>query len=236
MPDEPTAQKLAHSPPFRRIITLSCEAGRVISRVCDNVHDFTVIVWHDGLAVTGIAAHSDRVPWVTCPLAAGQLQRVVGMALEGRASAVVDQSQQCTHMLDLAKLAVRHALRDGQRTYSVAIDAVGAHSECVASITRDGSELFTWRIAGGVVESPGPFLAHNAGGRAAWPAAVQRDSDLQEAALILRRSFLVFVGRGMATAQVREAVELGHMKGACFSFQPEQIDKAVRPRDFVDFA
>jgi hypothetical protein len=35
------------APSFGRTVTLRCAQGQVFGRVCDNVHDFTVTVFHD---------------------------------------------------------------------------------------------------------------------------------------------------------------------------------------------
>jgi hypothetical protein len=54
--------------------------GQIIDRVCDNVHDFTVMVPHDGRTVTRIAARADRFPRTTCPT--GRLRSFEGVAID----------------------------------------------------------------------------------------------------------------------------------------------------------
>ena len=75
---------------------------------------------------------------------------------------------------------------------------------------------------------------HDTTGRADWPSTVANDPDLHEAALILRRSLLVYRGRQFATARVHGASDLNYLRGVCLSFQPEFIGNAVRPENFVD--
>ena len=67
-----------------------------------------------------------RHPYSTCPLAAGQLARLVGMSLESRRElrhrATRIRVEQCTHLLDLAGLAIAAAARPAwQRWYDISV-------------------------------------------------------------------------------------------------------------------
>jgi len=228
------AQQAKAPPPFWRTISLRCIDRDVTARVCDNVHDFTVTLSHEQGLVTRIAARADRIPWTTCPAAIERLQQLVGLALAARVNQAVDQGQQCTHMLDLAKLALRQAQRGGQRTYAVSTGAGERPDTCVSRITRDGEEVCLWQISGNTIVSAGVFRGLSVSGRANWPPEVERDPDLYEAALILRRSLVVFRGRRHVTELVRRAVDLKHMKGACLTFTEAYVKVAVRPANFVD--
>jgi len=75
---------------------------------------------------------------------------------------------------------------------------------------------------------------HETTGQAKWPATIADNADLREAALVLRRSLLVYRGRRLATAQVHRASDLKHLHGACLTFQPEFVACAVRPDNFAD--
>jgi Protein of unknown function (DUF2889) len=222
------------APSFGRTVTLRCAQGQVFGRVCDNVHDFTVTVFHDHSIITHVAVQADRFPWTTCPIGIGRLKRLEGMPIAARMSDTVDQTQHCTHMLDIAKLAVRHAVRGGERVYTVAIEACEDSDACIAKIHRDGESVFRWRVVKNVIDEPATLRGHETTGRADWPSIVANDPDLQEAALILRRSLLVYRGRRIATARVHKASDLKYLKGVCLSFQPEFIGNAVRPDNFVD--
>jgi hypothetical protein len=228
------ARQLKAPPPFWRTISLRCVDRDVTARVCDNVHDFTVTLSHEQGLVTRVAARADRIPWTTCPAAIERLQQLVGLALTARVNQTVDQSHQCTHMLDLAKLALRQAQRGGQRTYAVATEATEQPDTCVSRITRDGEEVCLWQISGNTIDSPALFRGLTVTGRASWPPEVERDPDLYEAALILRRSLVVFRGRRHVTERVRRAIDLNHMKGACLTFTEAYVNVAVRPANFVD--
>jgi hypothetical protein len=223
-----------YSPPFRRTITLDNRGDEVIARVADNVHDFTVAIRFDEERVTDVAAEAARFPWTTCPGGIDKLKQLVGTSLAKQSRVSVDHAWQCTHMLDLAKMAIAHAGRGGSRSYLVAVDAMTDPDGCLAKIARDGEELFEWHVLRDRVLSPSIFNGHVISGRASWSREVQEDDDILEAALILRRSLLVFRGRRRATALVRNASELRYMTGACLSFQPDQVLHAVRPDGYVD--
>jgi hypothetical protein len=219
---------------FWRIISLRSSGNEVIGRVYDNVHDFTVSIDHDGARVTDVRARADRVPWVTCPGGVARLKQLVGIALRSRVGDLVDQSYQCTHMLDVAKLAIAHAGDGHGLTYSMSVTPTDAEAGCTARITRDGSDLFEWHVIDNVIEAPPLFRGHVTTGRAVWPEAVERDQALKEAAMVLRRCLMVYRGRLYATEEVRHARELNYASGACLSFQPEYVGQAARPDDFVD--
>jgi hypothetical protein len=225
---------ISRSPPFRRVITLSSSVGQVVSRVSDNVHEFSVKLLHDGVCVTDVSAEAARFPWTTCPLGTDRLKRLIGTPIGNHERVKVDQSQQCTHMLDLAKLALAHSVRTGDRRYVVYIEAGASPDACYATLSRDGKELLKWNVTNDIVISPPPYTGHVTTGRAIWAPAVEADADLREAALVLRRCLLVFRGRRFVTPDTLRANAAPELIGVCVSFQPEHVNDAVRPVNFVD--
>jgi len=219
--------------PMRRLVTLHCEGDRSIGRVQDNVHDFCVTLVHDGMHVTDVSAQAIRFPWTTCPMGTERLRALIGSPLAG-SRAKIDQSLQCTHMLDVAKLALVHASRGGDREYRVEVDASDKAGECLAVLYRDGKILFEWQIVDRVVVAPEQFAGHATSGRSVWSPAVEADDELREAALVMRRGVFVFLGRGRVRPKDVRANFFSDMTGACISFHPEQIDRAVRPPGFVE--
>ena len=219
---------------LERTITLSARSGHVEGRVEDNVHDFSVAIAHDGIQVQDITGGAHRVPWTSCPFAVQALNALVGAPLAGGGPRI-DASQQCTHLFDLARLAIAHASRGGDRLYDIHVAAEAEVGAARARLWRDHGLFLDWRLQGDVVAEGHPFMAHRTSGRAIWPVGAQAQPDLIEAALILRRCLLVFRGRRRAHADVDRASELLHMAGACFSFQPERSANAVRPPGFTDY-
>ena len=222
------------SPPFRRVITLSSSDGQVMSRVCDNVHEFSVKLLHDGVCITDVSAEAVRYPWTTCPLGTDRLKRLIGTPIKNHERVKVDQSQQCTHMLDLAKLALAHSVREGDRRYAAYIEADANPNACLATLSRDGEELFKWKVEDDIVVSPPLYAGHVTTGRAVWAPGIDADADLREAALVLRRCLLVFRGRRFVTPDTFRANAAPELIGVCVSFLPENVNDAVRPINFRD--
>jgi hypothetical protein len=219
---------------MQRTITLSARPGHVDGRVEDNVHDFAVAIAHDGVQVKEIVGVATRVPWTSCPFAVQALNALVGAPLAGGGPRI-DASQQCTHLFDLARLAIAQAARGGARRYDVTVAPEPAAGAARAQLRRDGGLMLDWLLQDDVVTVGDPFVGHQTSGRTIWPAGIEAHPELIEAALILRRCLLVFRGRPRAHV-VQRASEMPDMVGACFSFQPERSMQAVRPPGFTDYA
>ncbi|WP_336965270.1 DUF2889 domain-containing protein [Sphingobium aquiterrae] len=219
--------------PFWRDITLRTSEGRVDAEIVDNVHHFVVTIHHDGDMVTDVTGHAIRVPWITCPGAVGQLSQLNGTSVAMGSRVLVDQSQQCTHMLDLARVAIAQVGRGGMRRYQANIHYDERREVVVAQLERDRALLLDWVLKDGLVLSPGPFEGHFTEGRSFWSDAVRSDPDLVEAGLILRRAIYVFRSRRYSAPRHRAADTPG-MSGVCYSFQPERAERAYRPADFVE--
>jgi len=99
---------------YRRHIRLHAAPGAVRADMEDDSHRFGVIVRHDGRVVRAVEGLPMRTPWTLCSGARDLLSALVGMQLAPTPLAAArhtDQKQQCTHMFDLATLAVAHAAR-----------------------------------------------------------------------------------------------------------------------------
>ena len=148
-----------------------------------------------------------RWPWTTCPDAAGPLHALDGMPLSPRCLAVgdvADPKQQCTHMFDLAGLAVAHAARGGP----------GARPASTTSRSRAPREGGNDRRARAVLRRDGEPVLTSGRSRvdaASRPSRTRRavarrvpqwadetfDPDEAEAAIVLRRACDIGMGRGM---------------------------------------
>ncbi len=226
----------------RRIRLVVTEAGVVEGALEDDFHHFVITLRHDGSVVTAADAGSKRWPWTTCPDAAGPLHAIEGMPLSPRCLAVgdhADPKKNCTHMFDLAGLAVAHAFRGGDigttRQYDVEIPA-GAQSgaEIDVHLLRDGTLLHTWTLAGRGCIAPPPFSeAPWRGGFLRW-ADQALEPDDSEPVIVLRRACDIGMGRGMDLDAVERSQELEPiMAGICFSMQPEQVAVGVRMKGTI---
>src|SRR3990167_3132250 len=119
---------------FRRCIALRADRHddghdvahlRVRAALEDDFHHFRVeLEIRDG-RITSIQAEAPRHPYSLCPAAAQALQALQGSAPSRQAHSVhrvVDPSQQCTHLLDLAGLAGAAAARGlAHRRYDIEV-------------------------------------------------------------------------------------------------------------------
>lgn len=234
--------------PYRRRIRLvRMDSSTVWGGLEDDFHHFEVTLTHDGDTVVGASLESRRWPWATCPDAGANLERLVGMTLSDRCTAVAavtDPRQQCTHQFDLAGLCVSHAARGtDRRQYDVALFPEG--DVIRPRLWRDGELVHEWTLttADGnrpkgapnwVLSDPAPFTdAPWRGGFIRWADATFAPLDA-EAAIILRRACDIGMGRGMDLEAIDCAIELaGIMTGVCYSMQPEQMPVAFRNRGSI---
>jgi len=167
----------------------------------------------------------------------------VGMPLAAAASAVrrrTDPRAQCTHLLDLAGLAVAHAAAGRERRgYEIEIpDRVEGRSH--ARLRRDGEALLDFEIDRGAIVSPAPFAGQPSfgAGFGRWAEATLAP-DLAEAAIVLQRACGISMGRQWDMDQVPGAWAFGAMMGgACHTFGAGVVEGAHRVvgsmRDFTD--
>jgi hypothetical protein len=208
----------------------------------DDFHHFTVRLVHDGALVTSVEARAHRWPWTTCPDAAGPLHALEGMELSPRClavGAVADAKQNCTHMFDLAGLAVAHAARAGpvgtRRQYDVEIPAAAQEGTPTHVLCRrDGALVHDWTLEGRRCVRPEPFAsAPWRGGFLRW-ADETFEPDDAESAIVLRRACDIGMGRGMDLDAVDRAQEMEPMMaGVCYTMQPAQIRVALRHKGTI---
>ena len=232
---------------YRRRIHLRAEAGgRLTGELEDDFHHFRVELDHDGEMITHVAGFGVRAPWTTCLDAGDPLRMLLGTRVRTGPAALrgLDARQNCTHMFDLAGLLVAHGGRGGlgDRVYDIAIDdADPATGERVARLWRDGDALLEWRLRDREILSPGEWRdAPLWSGFIAW-ASESLEDDLAEAAVALRRTLTISMGRLDDLDRMETAAGLRHlMEGICHTMQPAHVDVAVRhkgsARDFTDRA
>ena len=217
---------------YRRRIRLRSEDRQVRGRLVDDFHDLSVRLVHDGVQVSKLEGATQRIPWVTCPQAALPLARLEGMPLTRSLRAIArhtDPRAQCTHLFDLASLAVSFAATGAaERCYEVAVpDRDGART--LASLSRDGTPLLRWQIDGARIEDPPPFAGRTLGGGFVEWAESTLDTELAEAAQVLRRAAAISFGRRFDFDRVPDARTFqSQAGGACFTFQAERVAQGLR--------
>jgi hypothetical protein len=226
---------------YRRRIRLVGSDGRVVGDLEDDFHHFRVTVDHDRRCVIAVKGEGIRFPWSTCPLAAEALLPIVGMPLSSRSTAVghvTAARDNCTHMFDLAGLAVAHAGR-GPVTRQYDVFAPDPPPARAASLDRDGVRVFAWDVDEERILNPPQFAGVPLrAGFLAW-AEANLDPDLAEAAIVLRRALHIAHGR-MSDLDVLDtgAALMPMMSGSCYTFTPGRAEVGLRmkgsTRDFSD--
>ncbi|GLK88719.1 DUF2889 domain-containing protein [Pseudomonas turukhanskensis] len=225
---------------FRRRVDIIANyteyGGEVRAALEDDFHHFRVWVRHEAGSVTAIGGEALRFPYSACPQATAQLQQLLGMPLSRVAHSVTrqtDANHQCTHLLDLAGLAIATAARGSEkRRYDIFVGE-RVNQRTRATLVRDGNEDLTWDIDGTHIEGPYAYAGVNLReGMAKW-ALSNLSEDVAEAALLLRRCTLISMGRAYNLDAQVHAVNTGH----CFTQQPERAEQALRMKgSTLDFS
>jgi hypothetical protein len=214
----------------RRVVIVhrgSVQRGAARAVLEDDFHHFRVTIEHDAEQVTKILGGAVRNPYTMCVSAADQLQQLVGMRLDRVASTVTratEPTEQCTHLLDLAGLAIAAAASQrARRQYDIEVpDRVNGVTS--VRLQRDGAALLAWQVRDAVIESPPPFagvsLRH---GLARW-ALENLSPDDAEAAIVLRRCTMISLGRHKNLDLLAHAMPAGH----CYAQQPARATLALR--------
>jgi hypothetical protein len=226
----------------RRIRVVATEPGVVVSDLEDDYHRFRVTLHHDGTTALSLEGESLRFPWSTCPEAAVPLHALDGTPLSVRVTAAAEHADpraNCTHMFDLAGLAIAHATRGiERRQYDVELPA-RVDRRTQPKLWRDGELLLAWTIEGRELVDPPPYSEVPwRGGFMAW-ADEALDPDTAEAAIVLRRACDIGKGRGIDLDQFETAEPLAEiMEGVCYTMTRPVIEHAARNkvsmRDFDD--
>lgn len=233
---------------FRRALRMETTANRTRAELVDDFHHFAVRVDVRGGQVVDIAGEDVQIPWTTCAGALAPLRAMVGAPVTRSLAALrahTDARLQCTHLHDLACLAVAHAARSlegggaTQRRYDVTLpDRRRGASRAV--LERDGAPCLVWslertEIVDGV---PDAFAGLPlAGRRFQERLATLEDPDEAEAASVLQRAVFIGTGRRHDFESMRVAAEFAAVVGGrCHSFASERVDRAFKiPNTVRDF-
>ena len=225
---------------YRRHIDLVSRGDTVHGELADDAQHFRVRLVHDTRRVVEFASEAVRFPWSTCADATTALRALEGMELSPRCTAigaVSDASGQCTHLFDLAGLAVAHAATGhSRRTYHCAVR--GAGREAHATLDRDGERLLDWRLEGFTIRAEAPFdRVSLKGSFLAW-AEGELDPDLAEAAIVLRRASYISPVRFYELDSFAHASDVQPPRGQCYTYTEGIAQRAVRQRgskrDYTD--
>ena len=181
-----------------RRIELVNESTRTSARLMDPFHEMECQVIHDGEHVTNVTGIMHRYPTTLCPGAMSVVTSLVGASIHGpieRHYAPGVLARNCTHLFDLACLAVVHAARAESRRVYEAVVPDEQDEPVTAEVRRDGHCVHAWTVRRGIVSLPNevadlPLL----GGFLAKASSLFSGDEL-EAALVLARAYLISLGR-----------------------------------------
>lgn len=218
---------------YRRRIRLVARDRLVRADLEDDFHRFGVDLEHDGTRVVEARARAARFPWETCPGAGARIEELAGTPLLDRAvdlAGHTDARRHCTHLFDLAALALAHAAAGrARRQYDIAVpDRRDGRTR--ATLERDGAPFLEWELDRSEIVSTGPFAGVSLRGRSFldWIAA-HLDADRAEAALVLRRAVYIAIGRATDLDALATAAQVTPLAGAsCHSMQPGVAERALR--------
>ncbi|WP_285260271.1 DUF2889 domain-containing protein [Halopseudomonas bauzanensis] len=214
---------------FRRVI-FDVSPTECLVAMEDEHHYFVLQLGHDGERITSVASTARRTPWTLCPEAERQLQAFVGQPLRQRIAInlpEIDSKQQCTHQYDLLMVALSQALRPGRREYVAKVRGA-MHEYRHAELWLDEEKLLDWRLRGTVIDSQDQCNQQDLRSIMPW-ADEQLDDQMLEALFVQRRAVMVAASKGFDLDLIPNAgVAMRARAGACFVFQPERAEQAVR--------
>src|SRR5690606_22288144 len=134
----------------RRVDIATCEEhgeGEVRAALEDDFHHFRVWAKYQAGALIAVGGEATRYPYTACLQASEPLVHLVGMQLSRVSRAVTrqtDEKHQCTHLLELAGLAIAAAARQSRRRrYDIEIPG-RIENRTIARLTRDQDWKLEW--------------------------------------------------------------------------------------------
>ncbi len=226
----------------RRRVRLAGSQGRVVAVLSDTFHELRCTIRHDGYRVTAVKGEAIRIPTSVCPAAVGMIQELVGTPIDAPGSHFYEHGRarrHCTHLFDLAVMAIGHGRRGKvTRTYEAVVPDETDRPVRV-EVRRDDELVHCWWVRRGRVVKPANLADRPLGkGFAAW-ATLDFQGDALEAAILLSRTWLIAVGRRYRTESfpghiIARNVE---MIGACYAYAPGRAHYATfnsgHVRDFT---
>jgi hypothetical protein len=220
----------ADLPGFRRRFQITPSSRAVTAALEDDIHRMAVTLHHDGESVTRVEAEMARHPWDLCPGAVAKVQADFAgrpLAPSGRS---IDKKANCTHLFDLAELALLHA-RDTAPTLYEMLVSDPVEGRVAAVLRRDGLERLRWDLRDDQMLEPHPAQGLPLIGLRPWIATLT-DEERNEARM-LQWASLVAHGRQMPW---EPDSEFRALPGSCFASQPGRHEKCQRIGERIDFS
>lgn len=228
---------------FRRRIRLENFSDHVLAELEDCNHGFRLRLYHDSQSVVALDVETLRYPLSTCSNAGTPLQALVGCPLSDNIRQLLKYTEpkaNCTHLFDLATLAIVQAQRDEScRTYDINVpDSTNGTSDL--TIRCNDKLIYHWQAINHQLSMPlelagNPLMK----GFYRW-VFKQFKGEALEAALVLQKGYFVSRARHLdldASAGMPAAGD-HYMIDACYTYSQEVVVNAFREansvRDFSD--
>jgi hypothetical protein len=216
---------------FNRRIRLQKIAGGVLAELEDCSHAFRIHLYHDDAVVTELQAEAIRYPKTGCIGAPEQLKALQGLPRGLSASEYVLREHpkaHCTHLYDLALLALAHTAREDDVRQIDIIIPDELDQPVKARVFINGDEVLCWDIQAWQVVAPyaGKPVYR---GFAQW-AEELLTGDEKEAGFALQKSYMVAQARRFdadAMVEKKPGSEV-NMHGACFNYSPGVLEDSQR--------
>ncbi len=215
----------------RRVVLDGAE-GRVDASLADDFHRFDCLLLHDGAAITELSGQGIRVPTSLCAGSAELLADLVGLPLQTSSTVFYGNGRarrHCTHLYDLAVLAIGHARRGQERRVYEAIVPDETDRPVQLEIRANDTVVHSWTVKDGFILAPPMLAGHPLGrGMAHWAVQIFAD-DVLEAAIILTRTWLIAVGRRYLVASaIGKAITLNAaLIGSCYAYDPGRAGDGI---------
>jgi hypothetical protein len=243
---------------YRRRIVLDSSGQLVRAAVEDDFHHFEIELSMADEVVSAIDVRSFRHTWTTCPGAVAALDDFIGQRIESRIlrrKDVTDPSQHCTHLYDLAILAICRGSRGvGRTVYDIEIEDrfqirnnekapldppdhrnYPALGRSEAYLRRDGVLALHWSLDGHVITAPSEVAGIDYRKIGKWAEKLDDDSVL-EAIKVLRQGVFVSEGRLFDLDGMDGPSQTRLPEGVCYALQRENIRDGYRPSGMqIDF-
>jgi hypothetical protein len=217
---------------YRRTITVTtARSGHVRAELADTHHQMSIEVEHNDGLVRAVTPEGQRLPWSTCVIGLRGAERLVGLTLDEASELRVwaaDRSGHCTHMLDLALLAVGHAYGPAEAHYELGVSPPAGRRRR-AWVRLDGRTVLDWRLDGSTITGPESWTGLDIAAREFLPRLrAGAPPDIQEAAIMLRRACHIGQGEAVDLDNYDVAAQIGVVEGTCYTLQPGIADRARR--------
>ncbi|WP_310531985.1 hypothetical protein [Novosphingobium sp.] len=220
----------ANLPGFRRRFLITPAQFAVTAALEDDIHRMVVTLHHDGESVTRVEAEMARHPWDLCPGAVAKVEADFAGRPLAPSARDIDKKANCTHLFDLAELALRHAGDAAPTPYEMLVSDP-ADGRVTAVLRRNGQERLRWHLQDDQMLEPHPAKGLPLIGLRPWIASLSDEA--RHEARMLQWASLAAHGRQMPW---EPDTPFRALPGSCFASQLGRHENCQRIGERIDFS